>query len=110
MSLSPAHVEAKLAGEAHNRRDGVGAVGARAKAAGVVITGTAHYSDLVAETLVRSHRNTSGSSRRWHAVKSCCADLIVMASQGRKGLTRLLLGSETQHGLTDSRLPVLVWR
>ena len=38
------------------------------------------------------------------------ADLIVMASHGRKGIKRLLLGSETQHVLTHSDLPVLVLR
>ncbi len=35
-------------------------------------------------------------------------DLIVMASHGRRGLKRLLLGSATQHVLTHSHLPVLV--
>ena len=37
-------------------------------------------------------------------------DLIVMASHGRKGIKRLLLGSETQHVLTHSHVPVLVLR
>ena len=37
-------------------------------------------------------------------------DLIVMASHGRRGLSRLLLGSETQHVLTHSTTPVLVLR
>src|SRR3989442_463728 len=35
---------------------------------------------------------------------------IVMASNGRKGLQRLLLGSETQHVLTHTHIPVLVLR
>jgi nucleotide-binding universal stress UspA family protein len=35
-------------------------------------------------------------------------DLIVMASHGRRGLQKLLLGSETQHVLTHATLPVLV--
>jgi len=35
-------------------------------------------------------------------------ELIVMASRGRRGLTRLLLGSETNHVLVHSRIPVLV--
>ncbi|MBK7005250.1 MAG: universal stress protein [Burkholderiales bacterium] len=35
-------------------------------------------------------------------------DLIVMASHGRKGITRLLLGSETQHVLTHASIPVLI--
>jgi nucleotide-binding universal stress UspA family protein len=38
------------------------------------------------------------------------ADLIVMASHGRKGIKRLLLGSETQQVLTHSHTPVLVLR
>lgn len=37
-------------------------------------------------------------------------DLIVMASHGRKGIARLLLGSETQHVLTGAKVPVLVLR
>jgi nucleotide-binding universal stress UspA family protein len=37
-------------------------------------------------------------------------DLIIMASHGRKGIKRLLLGSETQHILTHSTTPVLVLR
>lgn len=38
------------------------------------------------------------------------ADLILMASHGRKGIARLLLGSETQHVLTNATIPVLVLR
>lgn len=37
-------------------------------------------------------------------------DLIVMASHGRSGLSRLLLGSQTQHVITHSHTPVLVLR
>lgn len=37
-------------------------------------------------------------------------DLIVMASHGRKGIGRLLMGSETQHVLTHTGIPVLVIR
>jgi nucleotide-binding universal stress UspA family protein len=37
-------------------------------------------------------------------------DLIVMASHGRNGLKRLLLGSETTQVLTHSHIPVLVLR
>ena len=37
-------------------------------------------------------------------------DLIVMASHGRSGIKRLLLGSETQHVLTHAKIPVLVLR
>ena len=44
------------------------------------------------------------------AAKKHKCDLIVMASHGRRGIKRLLLGSETQHVLTHSTLPVLVLR
>jgi len=37
-------------------------------------------------------------------------DLIVMASHGRRGLEGFLLGSETQKVLTQSTVPVLVYR
>ncbi|HQW21487.1 MAG: universal stress protein [Sulfuritalea sp.] len=38
------------------------------------------------------------------------ADLIFMASHGRRGISGLLLGSETQKVLTHSKIPVLVYR
>lgn len=37
-------------------------------------------------------------------------DLIFMASHGRRGLSRLLLGSETSKVLAHSKIPVLVTR
>jgi nucleotide-binding universal stress UspA family protein len=37
-------------------------------------------------------------------------DLIVMASHGRRGLSAILLGSETLKVLTHSKTPVLVYR
>ncbi|HZY40376.1 MAG TPA: universal stress protein, partial [Anaerolineae bacterium] len=44
------------------------------------------------------------------AAKKQKCDLIVMASHGRRGIKRLLLGSETQQVLTHSHIPVLVLR
>lgn len=44
------------------------------------------------------------------AANSAGCDLIFMASHGRKGISGLLLGSETQKVLTHSRIPVLVYR
>ena len=43
------------------------------------------------------------------AVSSGC-DLIFMASHGRRGLSGLLLGSETNRVLTHTTIPVLVYR
>jgi nucleotide-binding universal stress UspA family protein len=40
--------------------------------------------------------------------KNC--DLIFMASHGRRGLTAMLLGSETTRVLTHTKIPVMVYR
>jgi len=48
----------------------------------------------------------------WEAItdhaKSQDCDLIVMASHGRRGVSALLLGSETQKVLTHSAVPILI--
>lgn len=44
------------------------------------------------------------------AISRCDCDLIFMASHGRRGISALLLGSETQKVLTHSKIPVLVYR
>jgi nucleotide-binding universal stress UspA family protein len=44
-----------------------------------------------------------------HAKRTDC-DLLVMASHGRRGVSALLLGSETQKVLTHTKIPVLVVR
>lgn len=75
----------------------VDAVKKSADAAGVKARTALARSDLVAESVIAAAR------------KHKC-DLVVMASHGRKGLKRLLLGSETQHVLTHSTVPVLVLR
>jgi nucleotide-binding universal stress UspA family protein len=68
-----------------------------AEAGGVKAKGVLARSDLVAESVIS-------------AAKKHKCDLIVMASHGRKGIKRVLLGSETQHVLTHCKLPVLVLR
>ena len=42
--------------------------------------------------------------------KSLGCDLIVMASHGRRGISRLLLGSQANTVLTHSTVPVLICR
>ncbi|MDB5595240.1 MAG: UspA protein [Hyphomicrobiales bacterium] len=42
--------------------------------------------------------------------KSRGCDLIVMASHGRRGIDRLLLGSQTSRVLALTNLPVLIYR
>ena len=75
----------------------VDAIKAQGGAEGVTVKAIVAKSDLVAEAVIS-------------AAKKHKCDLIVMASHGRKGLKRLLLGSETQHVLTHSHVPVLVLR
>ncbi|OUM00937.1 universal stress protein [Variovorax sp. JS1663] len=89
-----ARIEQQWAEKAQRTLD---AVSEKAKAAGVRVKTAAVNSDLVADAVIA-------------AAKKHKSDLIVMASHGRKGLKRLLLGSETQHVLTHSTLPVLVLR
>ena len=75
----------------------VDAVQQAAQAKGVKAKPLVSKSDFVAEAIMAAAR------------KNKC-DLIVMASHGRKGIKRILLGSETQHVLTHSSVPVLVLR
>ena len=44
------------------------------------------------------------------AATQCDCDLIFMSSHGRRGLSGLLLGSETHKVLTHTKIPVLVYR
>jgi nucleotide-binding universal stress UspA family protein len=74
-----------------------GAVCDEAGAKGVKARPDVVHSDHVAEAIMA-------------AAKKHHCDLIVMASHGRKGVERLLLGSETQHVLTHASTPVLVLR
>lgn len=82
---------------AHEAQGLLESVAERARAQGVKVRTVAVGSDLVAQALILT------------AKKHKC-DLMVMASHGRKGIKRLLLGSETQQVLTHSTLPVLVLR
>lgn len=75
----------------------VDAIEKTAATKGVKTTAVTAKSDLVSEAIIAT------------AKKEKC-DLIVMASHGRRGIKRMLLGSETQLVLTHSHIPVLVLR
>lgn len=75
----------------------VDAVQLTAQGQGIKAKAVIARSDLVAESIIST-------------VKKYKCDLVVMASHGRKGIKRVLLGSETQHVLTHSSVPVLVLR
>ena len=64
--------------------------------------------DVKVETLEEVH------DQPWRAIIDVAVanqcDLIVMASHGRRGMSALLIGSETHKVLTHSTIPVLVYR
>ncbi len=83
------------------------------------------WSDAAAENLAAVQKSATGKGVTCKAVtvksdvvsdaiiaaaKKHKVDLVVMASHGRKGIKRLLLGSETQQVLTHCHTPVLVLR
>lgn len=75
----------------------LGAAEQIAQAAQVSCTSLSVTSDIPYEAIIEG------------AAKAGC-DLIFMASHGRRGISGLLLGSETQKVLTHSKIPVLVYR
>jgi nucleotide-binding universal stress UspA family protein len=97
IALSPQDIARAEAQWAENGLAIVDAVKAKAEAAGVKTRAVTVKSDLVAASVIA-------------AAKKHKCDVIVMASHGRRGIKRLLLGSETQQVLTHSHLPVLVLR
>ena len=63
---------------------------------------------------VKCQAHTVEGLHPWEAIidhaRHLECDLLVMASHSRRGVTALLLGSETQKELTHSTIPVLVVR
>ncbi len=68
--------------------------------------------DAAAAAGVKCQGHTVEALHPWEAIidhaKNNQADLIVMASHGRRGVSALLLGSETTRVLVHSTVPVLV--
>jgi nucleotide-binding universal stress UspA family protein len=73
----------------------VDAVAKSALAKGVTTKAITVKSDVVSDAVLA-------------AVKKHQCDLIVMASHGRRGIKRILLGSETHQVLTHATVPVLI--
>ena len=97
LPLNPTEVskiEKQWADDAQKMLDTVVKAG---KAKGVSVKPVVVKSDIVSDAIIA-------------AAKKQKADLVVMASHGRKGIKRLLLGSETQQVLTHCHVPVLVLR
>jgi nucleotide-binding universal stress UspA family protein len=69
----------------------------KAKAAGITCDSLSQTSGSIHSAIVA-------------AANEAKVDLIFMASHGRRGLSSLLLGSETHKVLTHSTIPVLVFR
>ncbi len=95
--LSPA-LKKRFEEEAHKRAQNMlDEIARQAKARGVRCATMSVASDLPYQQIIAAARR-----------KKC--DLIMMASHGRRGLSSLLLGSETAKVLTHSKVPVLVVR
>jgi len=75
----------------------VGRVGAAAAGAGVACTQLTVFSHSASDAILDSAREHG-------------CDLIFMGSHGRRGLSRLLAGSETQKVLAGAEVPVMVLR
>jgi len=75
----------------------LGVIRKLANAAGVAYEGVHVVNDQPYQAIIKAAQE-----------KGC--DLIFMASHGRKGVSALVLGSETNKVLTHSKIPVLVYR
>jgi nucleotide-binding universal stress UspA family protein len=89
-------IEYKKYAQAHAEKV-LGTVSATAKSAGVVCDTLHVEHDQIYRAIIEA-----ADARR--------CDLIVMASHGRRGVSAVVLGSETVKVLTHSKIPVLVYR
>lgn len=72
------------------------------------IASAAHALGVPCETVVTQsfspYEEIIDAAKKWNC------DVIFMSSHGRKGLSRLFIGSETQKVLAHSTIPVMVFR
>jgi len=73
-----------------------------------VVTGAAKAAGVACETVHMEHEHPYQAIIDTAKAKDC--DLIMMASHGRRGISAVVLGSETLKVLTHSKIPVLVHR
>jgi nucleotide-binding universal stress UspA family protein len=72
------------------------------------VSAVATLAGIECETLQIEHGQVYQAIIDTAAARNC--DLIVMASHGRRGVSAVILGSETLKVLTHSQIPVLVYR
>ena len=72
------------------------------------VSDAAKSAGVVCETLHVEHEQVYQAIIEATEARRC--DLIVMASHGRRGVSAVVLGSETVKVLTHSKIPVLVYR
>jgi nucleotide-binding universal stress UspA family protein len=101
LSLAPSEleytpIEYKKHAEAHAEKV-LSTVSAAAKLAGITCKTLHIEHERIYQAII-----DAASARR--------CDLIVMASHGRRGVSAVVLGSETVKVLTHSKIPVLVYR
>jgi len=73
-----------------------------------VVLDAAKLAGVVCDTLHVEHEQVYQAIIEGAEARRC--DLIVMASHGRRGVSAVVLGSETVKVLTHSKTPVLVYR
>ncbi len=94
---SAATIDSWSAAQKQHAEEALQAVWTAAKAHGVEVSARQVTNDSPAEAIV-------------DAAETLGCDLIVMASHGRRGVSRLLLGSQTAEVVSHSPIPVLVVR
>ena len=72
------------------------------------VSDAAKSAGVVCDTLHVEHEQVYEAIIEAAEARRC--DLIVMASHGRRGVSAVVLGSETVKVLTHSKIPVLVYR
>ena len=73
-----------------------------------IVSAACKSAGVVCDTLHVEHEQVYQAIIEAAEARRC--DLIVMASHGRRGVSAVVLGSETVKVLTHSKIPVLVYR